>query len=85
MMEHRWREADAEAKGRASEEAGGHMAATVMLVEDERKLRDLVRSYLERAGFYRAVDRIRRRGDHDGIHGRAGPYRPRPWPAGRAR
>jgi DNA-binding response OmpR family regulator len=25
--------------------------ATVMLVEDERKLRDLVRSYLERAGF----------------------------------
>ena len=27
------------------------MAATVMLVEDERKLRDLVRSYLERAGF----------------------------------
>jgi DNA-binding response OmpR family regulator len=37
--------------GRAGEEAGGHMAATVMLVEDERKLRDLVRSYLERAGF----------------------------------
>jgi DNA-binding response OmpR family regulator len=27
------------------------MAATVLLVEDERKLRDLVRSYLERAGF----------------------------------
>jgi DNA-binding response OmpR family regulator len=27
------------------------MAATVMLVEDERKLRDLVRSYLERAGY----------------------------------
>jgi DNA-binding response OmpR family regulator len=27
------------------------MAVTVMLVEDERKLRDLVRSYLERAGF----------------------------------
>jgi DNA-binding response OmpR family regulator len=27
------------------------MAATVMLVEDERKLRDLIRSYLERAGF----------------------------------
>src|SRR6516164_9627907 len=25
--------------------------ATVMLVEDERKMRDLVRSYLERAGF----------------------------------
>src|SRR5262249_20167334 len=37
--------------GRAGEEAGGRMAATVMLVEDERKLRDLVRSYLERAGF----------------------------------
>ncbi len=27
------------------------MAATVLVVEDERKLRDLVRSYLERAGF----------------------------------
>jgi len=27
------------------------MAATVLLVEDERKLRDLIRSYLERAGF----------------------------------
>ncbi|HEY6294881.1 MAG TPA: response regulator transcription factor [Streptosporangiaceae bacterium] len=27
------------------------MSATVLLVEDERKLRDLVRSYLERAGF----------------------------------
>ena len=27
------------------------MAARVLLVEDERKLRDLVRSYLERAGF----------------------------------
>ena len=27
------------------------MAATVLLIEDERKLRDLVRSYLERAGF----------------------------------
>src|SRR5215467_8852305 len=51
MMEHRWCEADAEATGRAGEEAGGRMAATVMLVEDERKLRDLVRSYLERAGF----------------------------------
>src|SRR5262249_60516670 len=51
MMEHRWCEADAEAAGRAGEEAGGRMAATVMLVEDERKLRDLVRSYLERAGF----------------------------------
>ena len=27
------------------------MAATVLLVEDERKLRDLVRSYLKRVGF----------------------------------
>src|SRR5262249_46024320 len=27
------------------------MAATVLLVEDERKLRELVRSYLERGGF----------------------------------
>ena len=27
------------------------MAATVLVVEDERKLRDLVRSYLERVGF----------------------------------
>ena len=27
------------------------MAATILLVEDERKLRDLVRSYLESAGF----------------------------------
>jgi DNA-binding response OmpR family regulator len=27
------------------------MAATILLAEDERKLRDLVRSYLERAGF----------------------------------
>jgi DNA-binding response OmpR family regulator len=27
------------------------MTATVLLVEDERKLRDLVRSYLERAGY----------------------------------
>jgi DNA-binding response OmpR family regulator len=27
------------------------MAATVLVVEDERKLRDLIRSYLERAGF----------------------------------
>src|SRR5947207_2774691 len=51
MMEHRCSEADAEPMGRAGEKAGGRMAATVMLVEDERKLRDLVRSYLERAGF----------------------------------
>src|ERR1700759_3186286 len=27
------------------------MASTVLVVEDERKLRDLVRSYLDRAGF----------------------------------
>ena len=27
------------------------MSSTVLLVEDERKLRELVRSYLERAGF----------------------------------
>jgi DNA-binding response OmpR family regulator len=27
------------------------MSATILLVEDERKLRDLVRTYLERAGF----------------------------------
>src|SRR5579871_2301214 len=27
------------------------MAATVLVVEDERKLRDFIRSYLERAGF----------------------------------
>jgi len=27
------------------------MAATVLIVEDERKLRDFIRSYLERAGF----------------------------------
>jgi DNA-binding response OmpR family regulator len=27
------------------------MATTVLLVEDERKLRELVRSYLERGGF----------------------------------
>ena len=27
------------------------MPATVLLVEDERRLRELVRSYLERAGF----------------------------------
>src|SRR3984885_7732787 len=27
------------------------MAATVLVVEDERKLRDFIRTYLERAGF----------------------------------
>jgi DNA-binding response OmpR family regulator len=30
---------------------GAVMAATVLLIEDERRLRELVRSYLERAGF----------------------------------
>ncbi|HEY1917699.1 MAG TPA: response regulator transcription factor [Streptosporangiaceae bacterium] len=33
------------------EKTGDAMAATVLVVEDERKLRELVRSYLERAGF----------------------------------
>ena len=39
--------------GRTGRETGrsAAMAATVLVVEDERKLRDLVRSYLERAGF----------------------------------
>jgi DNA-binding response OmpR family regulator len=36
---------------RAPEGEVGAVTATVLLVEDERKLRDLVRSYLERAGF----------------------------------
>ena len=61
------------------------MAATVLVVEDERKLRDLVRSYLERAGFTvlstgsgaeaitMATDRL------------AGPGDPRSRVAGRAR
>ena len=41
-----------EADRRTGREAGEReMAATVLLVEDERKLRELVRSYLERAGF----------------------------------
>ena len=35
----------------AHEEGQGVMAATVLVVEDERKLRDFIRSYLERAGF----------------------------------
>src|SRR5262252_4804851 len=38
-------------QGRWDRQEGGEMAATVLLVEDERKLRELVRSYLERAGF----------------------------------
>jgi DNA-binding response OmpR family regulator len=33
------------------EKGGRTAAATVLVVEDERKLRELVRSYLERAGF----------------------------------
>lgn len=37
--------------GKVQWERGAEMAATVLVVEDERKLRDLVRSYLERAGF----------------------------------
>ena len=37
--------------GTAERRANGAMTATVLVVEDERKLRDLVRSYLERAGF----------------------------------
>ena len=35
----------------AGEAGEWRMAATILLVEDERKLRDLVRSYLEQAGF----------------------------------
>jgi DNA-binding response OmpR family regulator len=37
--------------GTPERRANGAMTATVLVVEDERKLRDLVRSYLERAGF----------------------------------
>src|SRR6201995_6020336 len=36
---------------RATAAGGQTMAATVLVVEDERKLRDFIRSYLERAGF----------------------------------
>jgi DNA-binding response OmpR family regulator len=39
------------AGGTAQRRANGAMAATVLVVEDEPKLRDLVRSYLERARF----------------------------------
>ncbi len=35
----------------AAQRIGLRMTATVLVVEDERKLRELVRSYLERAGF----------------------------------
>src|SRR6201999_4206930 len=38
-------------KRRPHEEGQGMMAATVLVVEDERKLRDFIRTYLERAGF----------------------------------
>ena len=41
---------DSPATGQA-EGRGATMTATVLVVEDERKLRELVRSYLERAGF----------------------------------
>ena len=61
------------------------MAATVLLVEDERKLRELVRSYLERAGFTVLSTGSGRRGDHAGRVGLAGPGGPRPGPARRAR
>ena len=37
--------------GPAMARAGERTVATVLVVEDERKLRDFVRSYLERAGF----------------------------------
>src|SRR5258708_9072379 len=37
--------------GVSSTATGGAMAATVLVVEDERKLRDFIRSYLERASF----------------------------------
>jgi CheY-like chemotaxis protein len=39
------------AGGAAEKRANGAVAATVLVVEDEPKLRDPVRSYLERAGF----------------------------------
>jgi hypothetical protein len=39
------------AGGTAERRANGAMGATMLVVEDEPKLRDLVRSYLERAGF----------------------------------
>jgi DNA-binding response OmpR family regulator len=38
-------------EARRAAATGGAMAATVLVVEDERKLRDFIRSYLERAGF----------------------------------
>ena len=37
--------------GRMANGEAGVATATVLVVEDERKLRKLVRSYLERAGF----------------------------------
>ena len=36
---------------RSERQVNGAMAATVLVVEDERKLRDFIRSYLENAGF----------------------------------
>src|SRR5215471_4108525 len=36
---------------RSERQVNGAMAATVLVVEDERKLRDFIRSYLERAGL----------------------------------
>src|ERR1700753_364168 len=36
---------------RCGDEGRGPVMATVLVVEDERKLRDFVRTYLERAGF----------------------------------
>jgi DNA-binding response OmpR family regulator len=44
-----WHGDDVEALHAAA--TGGAMAATVLVVEDERKLRDFIRSYLERAGL----------------------------------
>jgi DNA-binding response OmpR family regulator len=46
MMENAWTGPYGKRKA-----GGAVMAATVLVVEDERKLRELVRSYLERAGF----------------------------------
>src|ERR1700734_1404329 len=50
----RWRRRDDRVEPRSHGRAEGGcaaMAATVLLVEDERKLRELIRSYLEGAGF----------------------------------
>jgi DNA-binding response OmpR family regulator len=42
------------------------MSQLVLIVEDELKIRELVRRYLEREGLGRADDGIGRRGDHHG-------------------